>query len=310
MTTGDELSAAVQARQEADRLAQRLGEATARAEKSRAEADAAGARLTGEERDVARLESLSWPRILAALKGSRASDLEREQAERDRARYEAAVARAHATADADEAASLKARLAALGDVEGRYAAALDARERWIRDHGEVVAVRLEDIARQRGRVSEEIREVEEAIAAGEAALQCLSHAAELLGSARSWSTYDTFFGGGFFADAMKYDRLDQVSASLRQAADAVRRFSRELVDVGVAALQTTEVGALGQAFDVFFDNLFSDFAVRERIIAAGEHTRVDLDRVQRVMASLEARRTELRRREQQIAGERAALLGG
>jgi hypothetical protein len=40
------------------------------------------------------------------------------------------------------------------------------------------------------------------------AREALDDVAERLGKASSWSTYDTFLGGGAISSAMKHDRLD------------------------------------------------------------------------------------------------------
>lgn len=62
--------------------------------------------LSREERDVTALDSLSWSRILSTLRGSRTSDLDREKAEAQAARYAAGVALARSTSDRNEARAL------------------------------------------------------------------------------------------------------------------------------------------------------------------------------------------------------------
>lgn len=62
---------------------------------------------------------------------------------------------------------------------------------------------------------------------------------------------------------MKYDRLDQVAAVLRDVDVALDRFSRELSDVQLAAVRGVQVDGLTRTFDVFFDNIFSDLAALE-----------------------------------------------
>lgn len=77
----------------------------------------------------------------------------------------------------------------------------------------------------------EAREVDEALPAGSAARTALRSAADLLSSARSWSAYDTFAGGGLISSVIKHDRLDQAGATMRQADAQLARFTRELADV-------------------------------------------------------------------------------
>ena len=240
----EQLARATQVRLEARHLEERIESARKRAGASTADAAAAASTLSDEERDVQRLQSVSWARLLAAVKGSRMTDLERETAERERARYEAGVAAARAQSDLRELESLESQLAALGDVEAAYTAALAAKEEWVRGHDPQVARRLEEIAAERGRVAAEDHEAVEAYDAGVTAHRHLADAAQLLDSARSWSTWDTFGGGGLITDMVKYDKLDQVRDELRRADAALRAFSHELADVHQPAVQALDIGQL------------------------------------------------------------------
>ena len=123
MTDGGAIEAEV-ARVAADRelaasLRSRLAAAREHAEHARRRAEELRVTLTGEERDVARLESMSWVRIWATLRGGRATDLERETAERDAARYAAAEAEHRASVAAVETQAIEDQLRQLGDVERR-----------------------------------------------------------------------------------------------------------------------------------------------------------------------------------------------
>jgi hypothetical protein len=306
----EQLATAVQARLDARGLDGRIEGARVRAEISRGRAQTLAARLTAEERDVERLQKLSWSRTLSALRGSHSTDLERETAERDAARYEADVAESRALTDQREVESLLSRRGELGDVEAAYAAALGAKEEWLAGRDHTLAARLREIADERGRLGAEDRENREAFEAGRRAHQHLSDAAASLDSARSWSSWDTFGGGGLFSDAMKYDRLDAVGQDLRQADTALRSFTDELADVHLPAVRSLEIGSMTTTFDVWFDNIFSDWAVRDRIVEAGERVQVALTEVARVLDRLQARGGEIAERLGVLTSERETLLGG
>lgn len=260
-----ELEEAVRQREERARVTQRL--AAAESQLVDAEARVAGlrARLRDETEDVERLESFSPSRIWATLTGSRAGDLDRETAERDAARYAVAEAEARRDTGTRDVDALRAQLEGLGDVDARYDAALAAKDEWVRTSSSPTAQQLADIAHRRGQLAAEDQEAREAHAAGLAARDLLTHAQQLLASARSWSTWDTFGGGGMLTDMAKYDKLDQATAVLRQADIAAGAFTRELADVGLAGVGGVQVEGLTRAFDIFFDNIFTDMAVRSRI---------------------------------------------
>lgn len=305
---GARLQEAARRRREAQHLRERLAAAVAHGEATMQRVQATRARLVDETADVERLEGFSWQRVAAGLTGSRGAHLERERAEQAAAQYAVAVAEEqHRTAQAD-LAGVRAELSGFGDAEAELAAALDAQERWLSTRDPSVAQQLAALATRRGEALAEIEQTDQAGAAGMAAADLLGAAAQLLGEARGWSTWDTFGGGGLLTDMAKYDRLDRVSHVLRQADGALDAFSRELGDVGVGPVGGVGVGELGRVFDVFFDNLFSDLAVRDRIRDAEE--RVDRSRrhVAQVLQQLGVRRHGLGQEVAELDRRREAVL--
>ena len=257
-------------------------------------------RLADEAKDVAALESFSPTLIWATLRGSRVDDLERERAEHEAARYAVAEAEARRDAVRRDLESTRARRNALGDVGDIHRRALAAKERWALAHDRDLAAALDDIAGQRGTLSAARKETAEAHAAGEAALALVEQAVQLLGKAESWSTYDTFLGGGLLSDMMKYDRMDEAAKVLHDADVALERFSRELADVGIASVDGVQVDGMTRTFDVFFDNIFSDMAVRSRIQDAGRRAETARQAVRQALLRLE-------KTSQEIAGQLTAL---
>jgi hypothetical protein len=69
--------------------------------------------------DVERLESFSFIRIWSTRRGAHATDLERDTAERDAARYAVAQAEARRDAGRRDVESIQAQLSTLGDVGAR-----------------------------------------------------------------------------------------------------------------------------------------------------------------------------------------------
>lgn len=312
MTDGGQIQAdlehAAEARREQDGVQQRLTGARQHLEHTEQRVAELRSRLDEEERDVEKLESFSATRIWASLTGARATDLERETAERDAARYAVADAEARRDAARREADGYADQLRRLGDVDEQYRDALTAKETWLAETRSPAAERLAAIAEERGALVAEDRETQEAYAAGVEARAHLVRAQQLLGSARSWSTWDTFGGGGVFSDMMKYDKLDQVTAALRRADLAIGSFSRELADVGMAAVAGIRIDGMTKAFDVFFDNIFTDMAVRRRIQDAQQRVAQTLESVDRVLGNLQQRGRDIAVRLATLDDERERLL--
>ncbi len=305
-----DLERAAADRQEHSGLTRRLQAAAAHLESEERRLDDLRHRLLDETGDVEKLESFSPTKIWATLKGSHAGDLERETAEREAARYELAVAEARRDVAQRDRDSVQARLNDLGDVEGRYARALTAKEEWVAANGGVTAAALAEIAERRGMLLAQDKEAREAFAAGAAARDLLTHAQELLGSAQSWSTWDTFGGGGLLSDMAKYDKIDQATEVLRRADLALTSFSQELADVGLPAMGSVRIDDMTRAFDIFFDNIFSDMAVRSRIQNAGRQVEDSLRAVHAVLSGLGSKGQEIAQELAQLDARREEMLSG
>ena len=304
-----ELEAALEAAAEHARLTHRLTAADAELADAEAQVAQARARLVDESADVERLESFSPTRIWAGLRGSRESDLDREQAEQQQAEYAVAVVELRRDRAREARASLRAAYDALGDVAARRSAALDAKAAWLTATGAPEAEELAQLAADLGAVRSTTAELGEALGAADTALDALAQADNLLSSARGWSTADTFFDGGLLTDMVKYDRMDQAQGLMRRADDALSDLGVELADVGMEPVGGVEVRDLVRAFDVWFDNIFSDWVVRERIGEAAVRVAEARGAVGEVRRRLVDRLLQAESREAVLVGRRQELLG-
>jgi len=73
---------------------------------------------------------------------------------------------------------------------------------------------------------------------------------------------------------------------LHRADDVLGRFARELADVGLDGVDPVQLDGLTRTFDVWFDNIFSDLAVRSRIGQATERVDQAVAAVERILAAL------------------------
>ncbi|WP_426243080.1 hypothetical protein [Nocardioides sp. LHG3406-4] len=112
---------------------------------------------------VLALESLRPRGSWAGLRGSRDTDLDREQAERQAAEYAVARADADLLAAHEETRRTGARPAELGDVQGRRERALDAKEEWLLSTGGEAGIALGTEAEQLAATRPELTEVREAL---------------------------------------------------------------------------------------------------------------------------------------------------
>ena len=306
-----ELAEVTGLRAERASLVGRLEEASRQVSELEERYEAASRELARERADVDALERMSMTRILAGIKGTRGVDLDREQAEARAAEYAAAEALQRLRESQATAQSLRMRVDALGDLDGRWEQALTAREAELAAGGDdPVARRAGEVATELAATQAQRREVDEALSAAHAAVGALRAARDKISSAGSWATYDTFFDGGFFADMAKYNRLDEAAALMRHADAALRHLATELADVGMAGTGEIGISEMTRTFDVWFDNIFSDWAVRDRIKEAGGRIDRVGAQVDQLVPVLVARRDELAARAAALRSERESLLVG
>jgi hypothetical protein len=304
------LSAAAQAVRELEVVRQRCSDLLARQEQMTAALEELRSQYGLEQREVERLEHLSLARVLVALKGDREEAVSREKAEADAARLR--VADAEERLDAVSAAldAAHAHLDELGSASDTYTALLAEQERHIAESADPRRGKVLNLADERGRLTAEVDEIKKAQQAAGAARQALSVVEGSLGSASGWNTYDTFFGGGLMADVMEHSRLDEAA---RAASEADRRMAvlrTELTDVTETAQLSNNlaISSATKFVDLWFGNIFTDLAIRDRIKQGQQNVARSLQVVSTVEERLNALSAQVQARLAEIESERRDLL--
>lgn len=110
----------------------------------------------------------------------------------------------------------------------------------------------------------DIKEICEAIAAGESSLAHLDGARQCLDKAHGWGTYD-LLGGGLLADIVKHDHIDDATEEVSRAQIALNNFRTELADVRIQYPIEVQLSDFSRFADFFFDGLIADWYVQNRI---------------------------------------------
>lgn len=218
-----------------------------------------------EQLDVDQLENFSAAKLFYQIMGKLDERLEKEQAELYAAalRYDSARQELHAV-EADLAAR-REELSLLGNCEAEYNRLLEARARELRqDPQSPTARRLLALEERQAQLAARSKELQEAIHAGYDALSDISSIESALSSAEGWGTWDVF-GGGLISDMAKYSHLDDAQQQINGLQRSLSRFRTELADVDIRTGIQVEVDSFLRFADYFFDNIFTDWAVLDRI---------------------------------------------
>jgi hypothetical protein len=302
-----QLAASAQAVHELEAANGRCAELRVRQDELSRRLDGLREQYDTEHKDVERLEGMSMTRVLAALHGSREDKLARQKAEADAAGYRVAGAEKELQAVQAELDTAGHQARNLAGAPGRYAEALAAKERHLSAAKDPRAPELLQLAEERGRLTGELTEITEAGQTAQAAQTALGAVQDKLGSASSWSTYDTYFGGGMIASAVKHSRLDE-AAGLAAAADRqLATLRTELTTVGQLAPQLS-VGSGTRFVDIWFNNIFTDLAFQDHIRQAQQNAAAAVETVSSVERQLSARREQVQDRLAVNAQRRGELL--
>ena len=242
-----------------------------------------------EQADVDRLEGHSLAAFFYDVVGKKEEKLDKERAEAHAARvkYEAA---AHALDAVErEIADAEAAWASLQDCEARLAETLRAKAAALRAAGSRSAEEITDceacIAQRKARQ----KELDEAVAAARNALRTAQDIMDSLDSAEGWGTWD-LLGGGLVADLVKHDHLDQAQALVEQLQRDLLRLKTELADVEIQSDLVVRIDGFLRFADFFFDGLFADLAVLNRIDQSQAQLRDVMGQIQSILDGLEATR--------------------
>lgn len=226
--------------------------------------DALEAQKLEEQADVELLEGRSLTAFFYKVVGKMDDKLTKEKQEAYEAtvKYDAAYKELQAVKE-----DIRFRESELGRVrrsEEKYQAALQAKLEALKVSGapEIVGIlKLEEqIAFEKSRECE----ITEAIEAGTKAIQLVERILSELSDAEGWGTWD-ILGGGMIADMVKHEHLDNAQAQVEQLQVALRRFKTELADVEVQADMQVNIDGFLRFADYFFDGIFADWTVMDKI---------------------------------------------
>ncbi|MGY0402228.1 coiled-coil domain-containing protein [Carnobacterium jeotgali] len=119
---------------------------------------------------------------------------------------------------------------------------------------------------KRAQLNQELLELDEASAAGERVLEGIDDALRDLDSADSFSTWDMFTDSSLIFDMMKYDKINKAETKMSRLEQLLESYTKELKDLSLDTyLSYEKFSGMSKTFDIFFDNLFSDWDTKAKI---------------------------------------------
>lgn len=217
-----------------------------------------------EQADVDRLEGRSLSAFFYNVIGKMDEKLTQEKQEAYAARVKYDAVAGELAGIEEDLRRCEAELNSLHDCERRYAAVLLEKTQAVKAAGGDTAEQILNLEARIAYLDSQQRELKEAVAAGQDALSTAEQIADSLNSAENWGIWD-LAGGGLFADLAKHSHLDDAQSSVEHLQSKLRRFKTELADVTIDADFQVSIDGFLRVADYFFDGIFADWAVLDRI---------------------------------------------
>lgn len=212
-----------------------------------------------ESEDVEKLQAESLSTFLKRLVGNYDKKLDKEMQEKLTAKMEL---------DLSSALLLEARedLAAIQTAVEQSTAQIKQLKDFLYRQDPHFREKITDEEIKRAQLNQELLELDEASAAGERALEGIDDALKDLDSADSFSTWDMFTDSSLIFDMMKYDKINKAEAKMSRLEQLLENYTKELKDLSLDTyLSYEKFSGMGKTFDIFFDNLFSDWDTKAKI---------------------------------------------
>ena len=217
-----------------------------------------------EQEDVERLEGGSLAALFYSVVGKMDEKLDKERQEAYMAsvKFDAAVRQLETVEYEIEKGEKE--LEELQGCEERYEQLLKEKLEILKSASGSVATEILQLEESILHTSNQKREIEEAVSAGDQALKVAKDVQSSLNSADGWSTFD-MLGGGWIASMAKHEHLDEAQHKVELLQIKLRKFRTELADVKISADMKVSIDGFTRFADFFFDGLFMDWMVADQI---------------------------------------------
>ena len=218
-----------------------------------------------EQEDVEKLEGRSLANYFYQIFGKLDEKLDEERREASAAKVKLDAALRELAAVDCEIDEIQSKLQALYGCEQAYTAALEAKRNAVKSSGTPTAAQILELEEKIAFLESQKKEIREAIAAGNSAMGTADSVLSELEDADGWNTWDMLGGGGIITHMAKHSHLDEAQEKVEQLQGKLRRFKTELADINIHADMQVSIDGFLRFADYFFDGLFADWAVGDKI---------------------------------------------
>ena len=235
-----------------------------------------------EKEDVEKLEGRSLANYFYQVIGKLDDKLDQERKEAYAARVKLDAAERELAGIESDIKEIQEQITDVLVAEARYKDALELKRRQLKDSGTQVADQILSMEERIAALQAQKQEIMEAISAGYSARSTADRILSELEDADGWNTWDILGGGGIITHMAKHSHLDEAQDLVQELQSQLRRFKTELADIQITANMQVNIDGFLRFADYFFDGLFADWAVGDKIsqsLSSVSNTKSEINRM-------------------------------
>ncbi|MBQ5642486.1 MAG: hypothetical protein IIV13_01870 [Bacteroidaceae bacterium] len=218
-----------------------------------------------EQEDVEKLEGRSLANYFFQVVGKLDEKLDQERREAYAAKVKMDAAERELAGIEADISEIQTQLNEIRVAEVQYKEELEKKRAMLKASGTAAADQIIEIEQKIAALEAQKQEIKEAISAGYSARSTADRILSELESADGWNTWDMFGGGGIITHMAKHSHLDEAQDLVSDLQSKLRRFKTELADIQITANMQVNIDGFLRFADYFFDGLFADWAVGDKI---------------------------------------------
>lgn len=218
-----------------------------------------------EQEEVEKLEGRSLANCFYQVIGKLDEKLDQERKEAYAAKVKLDAAEWELAGIESDIKEIQEQVTDVLVAEARYKEALEVKRRQLKDSGTQVADQILSMEEKIAALQAQKQEIKEAISAGYSALVTADRILSELEDADGWNTWDILGGGGVITHMAKHSHLEEAQDLVQKLQSQLRRFKTELADIQISANMQVNIDGFLRFADYFFDGLFADWAVGDKI---------------------------------------------
>jgi hypothetical protein len=264
--------------------------------------------LEKEQSDVDKLNHTNLTTIFYTILRSKEEQIEKERQEELAARLMYDNIKNQIEDTKYQISILQAEKKSLEHCKGDYNSLFQKKYQLLLQNDSVNAEKISLLEQNINLIKSNIKEIDEAIGAGNLVMEELLSTEESLDSAEGWGVWDMWGGGGLVTDMIKHSHIDEAKASASQVQTLLNRFRTELADIKISSQITIDIEGFTKFADFFFDGLIADWVVQSHINDSLESVNNVKNEVNNVLSKLQQMKTTNQSNQNQLENELSNLI--